>query len=78
VHCAHAHANPGGSHHKWLYALKPGLVGTGGAASVVGGDAAGGPLGAEADPKLPSESADGYEAESVRARLRERLESLRG
>jgi hypothetical protein len=53
--------------------LKPGLVGAGGAASVVGGDAAGGPLGA--DPKLPLESADGDEAESVRVRLRERVSS---
>jgi hypothetical protein len=51
----------------WVDALKPDLVGAGGAASVVGGDAAGGPLGA---PKLPLESADGDEAESERARLR--------
>ncbi len=41
----------------------------------IGGDAAGGPLGADADPKLPLESADGEEAESVRARLRERVSS---
>ena len=41
----------------------------------IGGDAAGGPLGADADPKLPLESADGDEAESVRARLRERVSS---
>ena len=40
----------------------------------VGVDAAGGPLGAAA-PKLPMESADGDDAESVRARLRERVSS---
>ena len=57
----------------WVDALKPGLVGAGGAASVVGVDAAGGPLGADAAPKLPLESADGDEAESVRARLRVRV-----
>jgi hypothetical protein len=34
----------------WVDALKPGLVGAGGAASVVGGDAAGGPLGADRGP----------------------------
>ena len=52
----------------WVDALKPGRVGAGVAASVrdaVGGDAAGGPLGADA---VPLESADGEEAESVRAR----------
>jgi hypothetical protein len=35
----------------WVDALKPGLVGAGGAASVVGGDAAGGPLGADRGPQ---------------------------
>ena len=39
----------------------------------VGGDAAGGPLGI--DHKVPLESADGDMAESVRARLRERVSS---
>jgi hypothetical protein len=39
------------------------------------GDAAGVPLGANAAPKLPLDSADGDEAESVRVRFRERVSS---
>ena len=61
----------------WVDALEPGPVGAGGVPLVaVGGDAADVPLGIDHGPKVvPLDSADGDEAESVRARFRERASS---